>query len=141
MEGAFESSAAPAALRGGELVYLRLPVAADCDEYLGLRRASAEFHAPWEPLPPQGVDIHSSESFERYVRDVDTDQRLRTFICRRDDHRIVGVMNWNEIVRGPLQSAYLGYWIGAPFARLGYMHEGLRLALRHSFESLALQNA
>jgi [ribosomal protein S5]-alanine N-acetyltransferase len=125
-------------LQRGECVYLRLPAAADCDEYLNLRRVSAEFHAPWEPRPSPGVDLYSRESFERYLRDSDSDHRLRSFICRCDDQRIVGAMNWNEIVRGPLQSAYLGYWIGAPFARRGYMHDGLRLALRHSFEGLGL---
>ncbi len=90
---------------------------------------------PTHAAEPAG---HGEASFERYLRDIDTPQRLRTFICRVADGRIVGAMNWNEIVRGPLQSAYLGYWIGAPHARRGYMHEALRLALRHSFERLDL---
>ena len=43
-----------------------------------------------------------------------------------------------EIVRGPSQSAFLGYWIGAPFARQGYMTEALQLGLRHAFRILSL---
>jgi ribosomal-protein-alanine N-acetyltransferase len=44
----------------------------------------------------------------------------------------------NEIVRGPAQSAYLGYWIGAPYAKQGYMTEALQLALSHAFQALGL---
>jgi ribosomal-protein-alanine N-acetyltransferase len=44
----------------------------------------------------------------------------------------------NEIVRGPAQSAYLGYWIGAPYAKQGYLTEALPLALSHAFHALGL---
>ena len=37
------------------------------------------------------------------------------------------MFNFNEIVRGIFQSAYLGYWIGGPYARKGYMGEALGL--------------
>ena len=39
---------------------------------------------------------------------------------------------------GPLRSAYLGYYGFAPFTGRGYMHDGLRLLLRHAFGSLGL---
>jgi ribosomal-protein-alanine N-acetyltransferase len=59
-------------------------------------------------------------------------------ICRREDGAILGAVNLNEIVRGPAQSAFLGYWIGAAHARQGYMTEALQLALRHGFGILKL---
>lgn len=40
--------------------------------------------------------------------------------------------------REAIQNAYLGYWVGAPYAGQGYMSEGLELVLRHAFESLRL---
>ena len=39
---------------------------------------------------------------------------------------------------GLFRSAYLGYQIGAPYARQGYMAAALRLALRHGFGALRL---
>ncbi|HMB34243.1 MAG TPA: GNAT family protein, partial [Methylomirabilota bacterium] len=59
-------------------------------------------------------------------------------ICRKPDGAILGAINLNEIIRGPAQSAFLGYWIGAAHARQGYMTEALSLALRHAFGSLRL---
>ena len=54
------------------------------------------------------------------------------------DKRIVGSINLSQIFMGGFRSAYLGYYICAPFAGLGYMSEGLRLMLRYSFRQLKL---
>jgi ribosomal-protein-alanine N-acetyltransferase len=54
------------------------------------------------------------------------------------DGAIAGSINLSEIVRGRFQNAYLGYQIGAPFARQGYMTEALQLALRVAFGRLRL---
>ena len=40
--------------------------------------------------------------------------------------------------RGPAQSASLGYWIGAPFARQGYMREAIGGIVRHAFGPMDL---
>lgn len=44
----------------------------------------------------------------------------------------------NQIVRGNLQSAYLGFRIGAAYAGSGYMTLALPLVLRHAFDTLRL---
>src|SRR5262249_57733394 len=62
----------------------------------------------------------------------------KLLICRKGDGAILGAINLNEIIRGPAQSAFLGYWIGAAHARQGYMTEALTLALRHAFGPLRL---
>jgi ribosomal-protein-alanine N-acetyltransferase len=54
-------------------------------------------------------------------------------VCRIEDETLVGVINVSEIVRGPLQSGYLGYYAFAPHAGQGYMREGLELLLRQAF--------
>ena len=126
------------ALQTGERVFLRMPEASDQDEFLALRRESHEFHRQWEPRPAPGVDPFGEESFARYLRGRHQENLERTLLCRREDGAILGAINLSEIVRGPFQSAYLGYWIGADHARSGYMTEGLELMLRHSFLSLEL---
>ena len=57
---------------------------------------------------------------------------------RREDDTVMGEINLSQIVRGLFLSAYLDYQVGAPFARQGYMTEGLHLALRHAFTTLGL---
>lgn len=122
----------------GVRTFLRHPIATDEAEYQGLRRKSATFHRPWEPSVPPGIDPYGPEAFRNYLLGGQDGHRERTLLCRTRDSAILGAFNLNEIVRGAFQSAYLGYWIGVPFARRGYMREGLELFLEHAFNGLGL---
>ena len=59
-------------------------------------------------------------------------------LFRRDDHALVGVFNFSEIVRGAFRSTYLGYYGFLPHAGQGYMTEGMALALDVAFRKLDL---
>lgn len=50
----------------------------------------------------------------------------------------MGQVSLNEIIRGPLQQAFMGYWVGEAFAGRGYMTAGLGLALDEAFGPLGL---
>lgn len=57
---------------------------------------------------------------------------------RNDDDDIVGAININEIVRGPFQSGYLGYYAFSKHAGQGLMKQGLALVVGEAFTSLSL---
>lgn len=59
-------------------------------------------------------------------------------LCLEDGGDLAGILNINEIVRGPYQRGVLGYAVFQPFAGQGFMSEGLALAVRHAFDSLDL---
>lgn len=59
-------------------------------------------------------------------------------VCRREDERIVAVVNLSQIFLGAFCSAYLGYWCGAQYQGRGYMTEGLGLVLRDAFTTVGL---
>jgi ribosomal-protein-alanine N-acetyltransferase len=52
--------------------------------------------------------------------------------------QLAGVINLNEVVRGPYQSAYLGYYAFRPFEGRGFMRAGLALAITRTFRELKL---
>jgi [ribosomal protein S5]-alanine N-acetyltransferase len=122
----------------GERVFLRRPSASDEDEYCALLLASSAFHRRWMPRPPPGVDPAGPAAFRRSLQLARRADGDRLLLCRREDGAILGGFNLNAIVRGPFQSAYLGYWIGAPFRQQGYMRDGLPLVLKRAFGTLAL---
>ena len=113
-------------------VFLRSPAAADRDEFVALMRASRSFHRPWATAPTD------HERFAAYLADSRRADFEAMLVCRQEDHAIVGFFNLSQIVRRSLQSAYLGYAAGKPFAGHGYMREGLGLVLRHAFVDLRL---
>lgn len=57
---------------------------------------------------------------------------------RRADDAILGAVEVSQIVLGAFRSAYLGYQLGAPYVRQGYMSEALALVLAYGFGPLGL---
>jgi ribosomal-protein-alanine N-acetyltransferase len=113
-------------------VYLRTPTPGDQEEFLTLMRASATFHAPWASAPTD------ADRFGAYIADASRPDFEAMLLCRLGDQAIIGFFNLSQIVRRSLQSAYLGYAVGAPFAGAGYMREGLELVLERAFADLEL---
>lgn len=113
-------------------VLLRPPSAGDRDAFLDRARASRKLHGRWVAAPSD------PEAFTAYVQRARSADVESLLVCRREDGAIVGVYNIGKISYGPLCSAYLGYYAFSPFAGQGYMREGMRLVLRHSFGPLGL---
>jgi ribosomal-protein-alanine N-acetyltransferase len=113
-------------------VFLRPPEASDRDEFVLLMHASRSFHRPWATAPTD------AERFAAYLSDSRRSDFEAMLVCRRNDLAIVGFFNLSQIVRRSLQSAYLGYAAGKPYAGQGYMREGIQLVLRHAFTDLRL---
>jgi ribosomal-protein-alanine N-acetyltransferase len=118
--------------RRGARLLLRAPRAEDEREFLSLVASSRRFLTPWGSPPAD------AERFAVYLRRSRESTFAALLLVRREDQALLGAVNLSEIVRGIFRSAYLGYWIGAPYARQGYMHEGLGLALDHAFKTLRL---
>ena len=127
----------PSVLEEGERVHIRRVRAEDEQELCTLRRDSWEFLAPWEPWP---VDMspHGSRWFQRFLSSARRPDAEKLLVVRRDDGVVLGNVNLSQIVRGAFLSGILGYWIGAAYARQGFMQEGLELVLRHAFGTLGL---
>ncbi len=121
-----------AAESGNARVYLRAPASSDREEFVALMRASRSFHRPWATAPTD------NERFDAYLADARRPDFEAILVCRREDLAIIGFFNLSQIERGPMQSAYLGYAAGKPFAGRGYMREGIELVLRHAFETMLL---
>ena len=113
-------------------VYLRWPRSADQDEFTALMQASSSFHRPWASAPT------NEERFLTYLTDAARPDFEAMLVCRCEDDAITGFFNLSHITRGALQSAYLGYAVGKPYARQGLMRDGLELVLRHAFVNLDL---
>jgi [ribosomal protein S5]-alanine N-acetyltransferase len=113
-------------------VFLRPPERADRDEFIALMRASRSFHRPWATAPAD------DERFATYLVDSRRPDFEAMLVCRRSDLAILGFFNLSQISRGSLQSAYLGYAVGKPYAGQGFMREGIRMVLRHAFLDLRL---
>jgi ribosomal-protein-alanine N-acetyltransferase len=124
----------------GEGVVLRTPQMTDYNDWAVLRERSREFLTPWEPTWP--ADDLSRSAFRRrirrYAEDLRSDQGYAFLIIRNSDVAIVGGLTLANIRRGVAQAGSLGYWMGLPFARHGYMTAAVRAVIPFAFSTLRL---
>jgi ribosomal-protein-alanine N-acetyltransferase len=113
-------------------VTIAAPAPEDRDDFLAAMRASRRLHRPWIAMPD------TTDAYEAYLERSRRAGRAFFLARRRDDRAIVGFLNVSEIIRGPLQSAFLGYGGTAATAGEGLMTDAMRLVLREAFTSLKL---
>ena len=113
-------------------VLLRPPRSSDQAEYVALNRRSKRFHAGLASPPRRPA------TFRELLRRSLGGQYRYWLIVRRTDGVVIGAVELSQIVGGKFRSAYLGYHIGAPFARQGYMREALLMVLAQAFGGLRL---
>jgi len=95
-------------------------------EFLAAVRRSGRLHGRWVKPPS------SAERFREYLKRQDSTTNIAYFAFSDADD-LVGVVNVSEIVRGPFQSAYLGYYGFARHQRRGYMTAALTAVVSASF--------
>lgn len=125
-------------IRAGRRVKIRHASPRDEDAFLELRRSSGSFLTRWEPIR-EGGEGELAPEIELFRRMIEfDDSRVPLLVERRGDSVILGVININQVARGAFQNCALGWWIGRPHARKGYMKEAVALVLEHIFLDLDL---
>jgi len=119
-------------IRSTPAVAIRPPGREDRDAFIAAMKASAEHHRPWLTPP---VTVPEFDAWLTRANRADFDASLA---IRPEDGAIVGYFNISQIIRGPLQSAFLGYGGVAEWSGGGYMTAALRLVLERAFTDLAL---
>jgi [ribosomal protein S5]-alanine N-acetyltransferase len=84
----------------------------DAERLAELVVRSREFLAPWEPLRPDSYFTLAGQQ-EAVALSLKSAASGLTepFVILDDDGEVVGRINLNNIVRGPFQSASMGYWL------------------------------
>jgi ribosomal-protein-alanine N-acetyltransferase len=110
----------------------------DYGEWAHLRGGSEGFLRPWEP--EWAPDELTRSAFRRRLRHYQRDMRdgigYAFFLLRNGDNTLLGGATLTNARRGVSQSISIGYWIGAPYARQGYMTAALKALVPFVFENL-----
>src|SRR5437016_3342019 len=106
-------------------VRLRKARPADQAAFLEAANRSRSFHQRW------GYPPATPAAYRAYLARLKKPQHIGWLIVLRKSDEIVGAVHVTEMLRGDFRSAYVGYYLFAPYEGNGYMTEGLTLALRH----------
>ena len=134
-------SSAPAPLApSGDGLVMRAPQMQDFAQWAELRERSRAYLAPWEPIWPSDDVTRSGyrRRLRRYADDLANDRAYPFLVFRADDGVLVGGATLANVRRGIVQAGTIGYWIGEPFAGMGYMTRALKVLLPTLFSELNL---
>jgi len=126
----------------GRRVLLRPLVAHDFEAWSEVRTRNTEWLTKWEPLPPApSLDsTRNRDAFASRCLARDRDQQSGSgfafgiFI----DRSFAGEINLNNVLRGALQGATIGYWIDESRAGRGYVAESVVVLAQFAFDELLL---
>jgi ribosomal-protein-alanine N-acetyltransferase len=124
----------------GRHVVLRWPDGEDYEAWARLREISRDFLTPWEPAWPPDDLTRSAfrRRIRRYAEDQRSDLSYTFFIFRKEDDVLVGGVTIANVRRGVAQTGSVGYWMGEPYARRGYMSDAVKAMAPFAFGALAL---
>jgi ribosomal-protein-alanine N-acetyltransferase len=113
----------------------------DAAEWSRLRLANADWLAPWEPTSSvPWAPRHAPASYRTMRRMVARRARLGLTVpfAIRVDGRLAGQVTLDNIVRGAMRSAHLGYWIDQAASGRGFASIAVALACDHAFGEVGL---
>jgi len=134
------SSVEPLPPIAGDGIVLRIPQMSDFAQWAALREQSRTFLTPWEPIWPSDDLTRPAfrQRLRRYAEDLRTDQAYPFFLFRAEDNALVGGLALANIRRGVAQAASLGYWVGEPYIKQGFMTRGVKALVPAAFDLLRL---
>jgi [ribosomal protein S5]-alanine N-acetyltransferase len=120
---------------------LRLADQADVPQLLSYRRENADHFRPFEPVP---ATDHFTDAF--WVRQVETDhdefeagQSVRLYMFEPGAGApVLGLVSFSNIVRGALQSCFLGYALDQRQQGRGLMTGAIRVGIDYMFGEMNL---
>ena len=125
----------------GRRVTLRTLNEGDYAEWHEVRVRCRDWLVPWEPrprgTPPQAEDRGSFVArcnIRERERQLGTGYGFGIFV----GGRFAGEVTLSSILRGPFQSATIGYWVDEALAGRGYVPEAVVMTLHFAFEAIGL---
>jgi ribosomal-protein-alanine N-acetyltransferase len=124
----------------GQEVFLRHPAMGDYAAWAQLRAVSRHHLTIWEPQWARDELTRSAyrRRLRQYQRELRDDQGYAFLIFRQSDAALLGGLSISNVRRGVAQAASVGYWIGAPHVRRGYMTDAVKAVLPFAFTTLGL---
>lgn len=113
----------------------------DVTEVLNYFAINRDFLESLESKRPD--DFYTFEYQQKFIKESRElkikGEALRFWICKVEEpKRVIGNINFNNIIRDPFQSCFLGYRLDKDEINKGYMTEALSMAVKIAFEELKL---
>lgn len=124
----------------GNGIYLRPLEESDAFSMVALNQRNREFFEPY--LIDRSEEFYTVDYQVASIRSgidlMERDQKYSFGVFHGETGQLVGVVSLTEIVRGPIQSCWLGYYLDQAQNGHGYTTEAVRLVVEYAFQVLGL---
>lgn len=124
----------------GEKVYIRFFRFEDAADKLRLEAENREFFEPYSVT--RYADFYTlsmqQELIEIYAEQKEDDRSYNFGIFENSTDKLVGTISLVQVMRGPVQSAILGYALDQKHNNKGYTSEAIKLIVTYAFKKIAL---
>lgn len=103
-------------------------------------RENKQHLKPYEPIREEGFYTYRNQSIQLSydLEHLKNHTGLKLFITKSERNRIIGILNFSQIVMGGFCSCYLGYGLDEHFVGHGIMTEALEKGIKIMFEDYGL---
>lgn len=124
----------------GDNIYVRKLIPEDAGALLKLQKDNQDFFEKFSMS--RDNDYYT---FEAQIRTIQAFERNRSEgkeynfgIFTNNEEHLVGTINLFQVVRGSLQSAFIGYFLDKQHNGKGYTTEAVKLVVKYGFDNLKL---
>ncbi|WP_010650284.1 GNAT family N-acetyltransferase [Oceanobacillus massiliensis] len=124
----------------GKNIYLKPLTAGDADAMLELQIHNRAFFEAFSMLRDSSFYTKETqlENIKKYEEEREQDLGCHFGIFKNEDDLLVGTINLFHLLRGSLQSAFIGYFLDKKHNGKGYTTEAAKLMVSYAFEVLKL---
>lgn len=124
----------------GEKIYLRMLEISDAEEMLDMQLKNKGFFKKYSAT--RGDEFYTldyqREAIKNNMNLKERDEKYSFGIFLKENDKLIGSIALSEVMRGPLQSCFIGYTLDKQHNGKGYMTEAVRLLVDYAFKELAL---
>lgn len=124
----------------GSDIFLKEFINKDAAELLHLQVENKEFFEQFSMRQPNGfyTEQGQEERIRSFRRDKEKDESYNFGIYSSSESQLLGTINLFQILRGSLQSAFIGYFMDRKQNGKGYTSEAVKLLVHYGFKELKL---
>ncbi len=123
-----------------ERLYLKTAKEVTIEEVLDYYRDNRSFLEPFEPKRTDEFFTYRAQSIDLYndVFHLEHHSALKLFLTSKNNSRIIGILNFSQIIHGPFKSCYVGYSLLEKKQKQGFMTEAIIKGIEIMFKEYNL---
>ncbi|ASS74322.1 RimJ/RimL family protein N-acetyltransferase [Tumebacillus algifaecis] len=122
------------------MIRIKLLELSDAEGLLALNLRNREFFKPF--LPTRAEELYTLDGqlkgIENNLAKRELDQHYAFGIYLKESGELIGTVTLMDVLRGALQSCFIGYYLDEQHNGKGYMSAAVRLAVEYGFQTLGL---